>query len=113
VKIIGSPEKNGLAVKNKDGPNPGSTVENANGIRMILQTGDYIRLNTPGKTTLFRLVGARELIEICEADFLSMKHRCKVKLPIASFVPPVPSDWEVRKPFSGSGGGRDGRKLEE
>ena len=38
-------------------------VENANGIRMILQTGDYIRLDTPGKTTLFRLVGTRGLIE--------------------------------------------------
>jgi predicted dehydrogenase len=147
-------------------------VENVDGVRMIVQTGDFIRLNTPGKKTLFRLAGTRGLIEfwawekgywllnaeypagqtilpeepavighrrhlenladqvrsgifnydlpessqtaleICEAAFLSMKHRCEVRFPFAAFVPPEPSDWEVGKPYSGSGGGRDGRKLE-
>jgi predicted dehydrogenase len=146
-------------------------VENVDGLRMILQTGDFVRVNTPGKTILFRLAGTRGMIEfwawergyfilnteypagklivpeelsvfghqrhlenlanqirsgtpeyrlpessltaleICEAAFLSSQHRCQVRFPLASFVPPRPSDWEPGKPYSGTGGGRDGRKL--
>jgi len=146
-------------------------VENVNGVRMILQTGDFIHVNTPGKKTLFRFVGERGLIEfwgwekgysilnaeypagqiivpeefdvfghrrhlenlagqirtgtpdyrlpessltaleICEAAFLSWEHRCQVRFPLASFVPPAPSDWQPGKPYSGASGGRDGRTL--
>jgi predicted dehydrogenase len=146
-------------------------VENQNGVRMILQTGDFIRVNTPGKSILFRLVGtqgiiefwgwenayfllnqaypagqtiipeelpvcghrrhletlasqikektadyrlaesSRSALEICEAAFLSNKHRCQVHFPLASFVPPGIADWELGKPYSGAEGGRDGRKL--
>jgi predicted dehydrogenase len=146
-------------------------VENVNGVRMILQTGDFIHVNTPGKTILFRLVGTRGMIEfwawekgysilnaeypvgqtivpdefpvfghrrhlenlaaqirqempdyrlpessltaleICEAAFFSWQHRCQVRFPLADFVPPAPSDWEPGTPYSGTGGGRDGRKL--
>jgi len=50
-------------------------------------------------------------LELCEAAYLSSKHRCKVELPLAGFVPPAPDDWEPGKPYSGTGGGRDGRKL--
>jgi predicted dehydrogenase len=145
-------------------------VENKNGVRMILQTGDTIRANTPGKSTLLRLVGTQGIIEfwgwenayfllnpeypagriivpeelpvfghrrhlenlagqimqgktdyrlpessqtaleICEAAFVSNKHRCQVRFPLASFVPPAASDWEPGKPYSGIGGGQDGRK---
>jgi predicted dehydrogenase len=147
-------------------------VENVDGVRMILQTGDFIRVNTPGKTTLFRLLGTRGFIEfwgwekgyfllngeypagqiiipeelavsghrrhlenlagqiqlgttnyrllessqialeICEAAFLSSKRQCKVRFPLASFIPPKSSDWEPGRPYSGVGGGRDGRNLE-
>jgi hypothetical protein len=147
-------------------------VENVNGVRMILQTGDFIRVNAPGKKTLFRLTGTGGIIEfwgwekaysilnaqypagqiivpdefpvfghrrhlenlaaqiwsrtpdyrlpessltaleICEAAFLSWQHRCQVRFPLASFVPRAPSDWEPGKPYSGTGEGRDGRKLE-
>src|ERR1700747_1693711 len=38
-------------------------VENVNGVRMILQTGDFISVNTPGKKTLFRLAGTAGIIE--------------------------------------------------
>jgi predicted dehydrogenase len=146
-------------------------VENKYGVRMILQTGDSIRVNTSGKSTLLRPVGTRGMIEfwgwdngyfllnseypagqvitpeelpvfghrrhlenlatqiqeeavdyrlpessqtaleICEAAFLSNKYRCQVRFPLASFVPPPPSDWEPGKPYSGVGGGRDGRKI--
>ena len=50
-------------------------------------------------------------LEMCEAAYLSSKHRCKVDLPLAEFTPPPASDWEPGKPYSGTGGGRDGRKL--
>ncbi|MBV8097983.1 MAG: Gfo/Idh/MocA family oxidoreductase [Verrucomicrobia bacterium] len=146
-------------------------VENVNGVRMILQTGDFLRVNTPGKQILFRLLGTGGIIEfwawengysilnaqypagqiivpdefpvfghrrhletlaeqirsgtpayrlpessltaleICEAAFLSWQHRCQVRFPLASFVPPAPSDWHPGKPYFGAGGGRDGRKL--
>ena len=148
-------------------------IENVRGVRMILQTGDFIHVNTPGKKTLFRLAGTGGIIEfwgwekgysilnaqypaaqiivphelpvfghrrhlenlamqigsgtpdyrlpessltaleICEAAFLSSHHRCQVHFPLASFVPPTPSDWHPGKPYSGVGGGRDGRKLEK
>jgi predicted dehydrogenase len=147
-------------------------VENVNGVRVIVQTGDFIQVNTPGKKTLFRLVGTQGLIEfwgwekgysilnaeypagriivpeefavfghrrhledlarqirsgtqdyrlpessltaleICEAAFMSWQHRCQVRFPLASFVPPPGSDWQPGKPYTGAGGGRDGRKLE-
>ncbi|MCJ7751377.1 MAG: Gfo/Idh/MocA family oxidoreductase [Armatimonadetes bacterium] len=50
-------------------------------------------------------------LELCEAAYLAGKHRCKVDLPLASFTPPPPNDWEPGKPYSGTGGGRDGRNL--
>ena len=52
-------------------------------------------------------------LEICEAAFMSWQHRCQVRFPLASFVPPPASDWQPGKPYSGAGGGRDGRRLEE
>jgi hypothetical protein len=146
-------------------------LENKYAVRVILQTGDFIRVNTSGKSTLLRLVGTRGIIEfwgwengyfllnaeyprgyvitpeklpvfghrrhleilatqiqpeaadyrlpessqtaleICEAAFLSNKYRCQVRFPLTSFVPPATSDWEPGKPYSGVGGGRDGRKI--
>ena len=50
-------------------------------------------------------------LEICEGAYLSSRHRCKVTFPLAQFVPPPPSDWDPGTPYSGQGGGRDGRKL--
>jgi predicted dehydrogenase len=50
-------------------------------------------------------------LEICEAAYLSSWHRCQVRFPLERFVPPPPSDWHPGEPYSGRGGGRDGRKL--
>jgi predicted dehydrogenase len=50
-------------------------------------------------------------LELCEAAYLSSKHRCAVYLPLATFVPPALGDWEPGQPYGGVGGGRDGRKL--
>lgn len=50
-------------------------------------------------------------LEICEAAYVSAANRCRVVFPFESFVVPPASDWAPGKPYSGSGGGRDGRKL--
>jgi len=50
-------------------------------------------------------------LELCEAAYLSSQHGCRVKLPLETFVPPTPSDWQPGQPYAGHGGGRDGRKL--
>ncbi|OPZ13411.1 MAG: Inositol 2-dehydrogenase/D-chiro-inositol 3-dehydrogenase [candidate division BRC1 bacterium ADurb.BinA364] len=50
-------------------------------------------------------------LEIVDAAYLSNRHRCLVRFPLESFVPPAPSNWDPGSPYSGQGGGRDGRKL--
>jgi predicted dehydrogenase len=52
-------------------------------------------------------------LEICEAAYLSARLRGAVQLPLEKFVPPAPVTWEPGLPYPGSGGGRDGRRLEE
>lgn len=49
-------------------------------------------------------------LEICEGAYLSSRHKCRVTFPVDVFVPPAPSDWDPGQPYSGVGGGRDGRK---
>jgi predicted dehydrogenase len=142
-----------------------------NGIRVVMNTGDDVLVNRPGKDTLFRVIGTHGLIEfwgweeryfiqnrdhptgamispepypgghhqrhldalaamiemgrpdyrvaesslmaleIVEAAYLSSRHRCKVTFPLEDFTPPVETNWNPGAPYSGSGGGRDGRKL--
>lgn len=50
-------------------------------------------------------------LELCEAAYLSGQHGCLVTLPLAAFAPPAPVDWAPGQPYSGQGGGRDGRQL--
>lgn len=50
-------------------------------------------------------------LEVVEAAYLSCRYGCQVTLPLSTFVPPEPNDWEPGLPYSGQGGGRDGRKL--
>ncbi|MGC9346835.1 MAG: Gfo/Idh/MocA family protein [Anaerolineae bacterium] len=50
-------------------------------------------------------------LEICEGAYVSSRHRCKVTFPVDEFVPPPSPDWDPGMPYSGWGGGRDGRKL--
>ena len=148
-------------------------VENEKGVRFVVQTGDYVDVNSAGKGLVFRLYGSAGFIEfwgwepsylihntahpdgalitpqalpvtghqwhlerlagqiaegkadyrlpvasqtsleICESAFLSWKHRCLVRFPFASFVPPEPTGWEIGQPYSGVGGGRNGRELPE
>jgi predicted dehydrogenase len=146
-------------------------AQTVGGIRIVMNTGDYVNINREGKGTLFRLVGTAgqiefwgwenaymlqnrqfpggteitpeeftvtghqrhlenmaamiadgqadysiaegslQALEMCEAAYLSSRHRCQVALPLDAFAPPPPNDWEPGQPYSGVGGGRDGRKL--
>jgi predicted dehydrogenase len=146
-------------------------IQLRNGLRVVMQTGDYVEVAEPGAGILFRLVGSQGMIEFfgwksayrlydakdpqgklvevtpnprsnhqlyldlladqidhnqtfytwadysltalewCEAAYLSNKHRCAIHLPLAQFSPPPIPDWDPGQPYSGSGGGRDGRKL--
>ena len=50
-------------------------------------------------------------LEICEGAYISSRHRCKVTFPVDQFEPPAEPSWNPGEPYSGSDGGRDGRKL--
>lgn len=49
-------------------------------------------------------------LEVCEGAYLSAKHQAKVKFPFDAESVHGES-WEMGVPYSGTGGGRDGRKL--
>jgi predicted dehydrogenase len=49
-------------------------------------------------------------LEICDAAYLSNRHRCVVMLPLVNFVPPASQEWDPGTPYRGHGG-RDGRRL--
>ena len=55
--------------------------------------------------------GSLLALEICEGAYVSSRHRCKVTFPVDRFEPPPEPDWDPGMPYSGTGGGRDGRKL--
>jgi predicted dehydrogenase len=143
----------------------------ANGIRVIMHTGDYVKVFRKDKGALFRLVGTAGVIEfwgwesaynivnaefpqgrlfqvdpgsvkphqlhleamaeqmdrckndywvaesslialeLCEGAYISGMNRCRVDLPLSGFTVGAPWNWSPGQPYSGTGGGRDGRKL--
>jgi predicted dehydrogenase len=48
-------------------------------------------------------------LEMVEAAYVSARCGAKVEFPLTEFVPPAPNDWQPGLPYSGTGGGRDGR----
>lgn len=146
-------------------------AQTRSGVRVVMQTGDDVRIARPGKSVLFRLVGTDGLIEfygwenayrvvtaaqprgqvmhppasgktlhqlhldtlaeqmdrgapdytvaegslmaleVCEAAYLSGRHRCVVTLPLERFAPPAATEWQPGQPYDGQGGGRNGRLL--
>jgi predicted dehydrogenase len=146
-------------------------LQTRSGVRIVMNTGDEVKISQEDKKTLFRLIGSEgtldfyawepryrllnsqypqgQLIEVepgplpahqrylemlaaqidqgqpddvlaehslaalelCEAAYLSHRHRCVVTLPLARFEPPQATDWAPGQPYSGQGGGRDGRQL--
>ncbi|MFN8465304.1 MAG: Gfo/Idh/MocA family oxidoreductase [Caldilineaceae bacterium] len=142
------------------------------GVRVVMQTGDYVQTSEAGKDTLFRLIGTQGTLdfygwepryrllnadhpqgqivevapgprsahqrhlenlaeqmdrgvpdysvaegsllalEMCEAAYLSCRSGgVPVTLPLAEFSMPSPVDWQPGLPYSGEGGGRNGRTL--
>jgi predicted dehydrogenase len=147
-------------------------AQTTSGVRVVMQTGDYVQTSEEGKDTLFRLVGtggtldfygwepryrllnadhprgqifevdvlprtmhqrhmeklAEQMdrgepdytvaqgsllaLEMCEAAYLSARNGgIPVTLPLNEFVVPPPVDWQPGLPYSGEGGGRNGRTL--
>lgn len=146
-------------------------AQTLSGIRVVMNTGDYVAMTEPGKQTVYRLIGRagtlefygwepryrllngeypqgklfevkpsprtnhqRHLehlaaqmdagkadysvaegslmaLELCEAAYRSCRYGGVVRLPLEKYQPPVEVDWTPGLPYSGSGGGRDGRKL--
>ncbi|MDR1281586.1 MAG: hypothetical protein LBK99_12280, partial [Opitutaceae bacterium] len=148
-----------------------TTAQTASGIRVVMHTGDDVRINETNHDNLFRIAGTRGVIEfygwepgykitssshasgvmvtpgelpvsghrlhlenlaaqmdsgtadntiadsslmaleLCEAAYASGAHGCRINLPLENFQPPAHTDWKPGQPYSGTGGGRDGRKL--
>jgi hypothetical protein len=146
-------------------------AQTESGIRLVMHTGDKVKVNREGKDTLFRLVGtagqlefwgwgrsylllnaahpqgqtftpeaaalrghrfhlekladmihggradytlaenSQLALEICEGAYVSSRHGCKVTFPVDAFVPSPRPAWDPGQPYSGTGGGRDGRTL--
>ena len=59
--------------------------------------------------------GERSLaaLELCEAAYLSSRIGGMVRLPLPEFEPDDKPTWDAGRPYVGSGGGRDGRRLAE
>jgi hypothetical protein len=55
--------------------------------------------------------GSLMALELCEAAYLSCRNGGMVRLPLADYAPPERTDWAPGVPYSGEGGGRDGRRL--
>ena len=50
-------------------------------------------------------------LELCEAAYLSSRIGGAVKLPLSTFEANARPHWDAGRPYNGSGGGRDGRRL--
>ena len=56
--------------------------------------------------------GSLAALEICEAAYISSRNGgMPVPLPLDAFTPPPPVEWQPGLPYSGLGGGRNGRRL--
>lgn len=63
-------------------------------------------------TTDYAVVDSSQTaLEIVEAAYVSARHSCQVRFPLADFKPPAGVDWDPGMPYSGTGGGRNGRLL--
>lgn len=147
-------------------------AQTASGVRVVMNTGDFVTISEPGADTLFRLIGSEGMIdfygwapryrllngdhpqgrvfeiepgkgtnhqrhleelaaqmdraqpdyrvaegslaalEICEAAYISCRNGgAPVTLPLKAYTGPPRVDWQPGLPYSGQGGGRDGRRL--
>jgi predicted dehydrogenase len=105
-RILNAAHPHGQEVHVPDGP--------VNGHRRHLETlaaqihAGQVR-NAPPDWTMIE--SSLTALEVCEGAYLSSQHRAQVRFPIHEFVPAASNDWQPGQPYSGLGGGRDGRKL--
>jgi predicted dehydrogenase len=52
-----------------------------------------------------------QALEVVEAAYLSNRTGASVSLPLATYKVPSSTDWDPGRPYTGTRGGRDGRKL--
>ena len=52
-----------------------------------------------------------QALEVVEAAYLSNRTGASVSLPLATYKVPSSTDWDPGRPYTGTSGGRDGRKL--
>ncbi len=64
-----------------------------------------------GETDYRLIESSWTALELCEAAYVSARHGCAISLPLADFPIPDKNDWDPGIPYSGLGGGRNGRKL--
>ena len=76
--------------------------------RRLEQLADMIESGERDNTIAENSLAA---LEIVEGAYISSRHRCKVTFPLEQFEPPTASDWDPGRPYTGAGGGRDGRRL--
>jgi predicted dehydrogenase len=50
-----------------------------------------------------------QALELVEGAYLSARIRAKVTFPLGEFTPPAPNDWDPGRPYTGVGGGSDGK----
>ena len=141
-------------------------AQTVSGVRVVMQTGDDVKIMGDGAEALFRIIGSEGSIEfwgwnssyclinamypkgqlfdvprnartphqihlenlaaqidagtpdytvadsslqaltLCEGAYLSHIHRGLVRLPLAAFALPSPTDWLPGAPYAGHGGGR-------
>jgi predicted dehydrogenase len=144
-------------------------AEAERGARIVMQTGDNVRLSRGGKQVVLRIYGSEgsaefwgfedqymirprgevtvsisrerdqvsvhqayleslaemikngasdyevpelslRALEVCEAAYVSNRHRCVVQLPLSDFKPPAEVTWDPGAAYAGNGG-RNGRSL--
>lgn len=99
-----------------NGDNPtGHTVDVPVGARSAHQRYLELLADQMDSGEIDLTLGERSLaaLELCEAAYLSSRTRGAVKLPLTAFVPAPVGEWDAGRPYSGTGGGRDGRRLAE
>lgn len=76
--------------------------------RHLENLADQIATGTPD----YRIpTSSLHALEIVTAAYESARRGGAVRLPLTAQQPAVPSDWDPGRPYSGTGGGRDGRTL--
>jgi predicted dehydrogenase len=100
-RIVNGANPNGLFVNPDEGAAPAHQLHLENLARLIdAGTTDYA---IPESSLI--------ALELCEGAYRSAREGRALRLPLSENRRAAPADWDPGMPYSGTGGGRDGRKL--